>query len=256
MYPAVRPGDVLRIRSCKIEDVAVGDIAVCRRPGCLTGHRVIRTGRSESGVFITTRPDRTLSGDDGPTFAADLLGVVAAITRDGVEVPLQPAAYGRLAKQWYRARLRLIEIVPAVRELGGSVAGRTQETGVFRLLAGAWLARSAREMRFLVHVPLNATIGDALFREVESIDFDPEGSWNGRSIDRFKLVAIPRGGKTPAGSIEATREPGAGWQVHSPLVRRRYKGAGLDHLLEDRVRLIFERERAAAHSQSRPPASA
>ena len=86
MYPCVRPGDVLRIESRAAEEVAIGDIAVCRRPGYLFGHRTIDKGVEDGRRYIVTRPDRSSSGSDGPTYGEDVLGIVTAIERKGKRV--------------------------------------------------------------------------------------------------------------------------------------------------------------------------
>ena len=96
MYPAVRPGDLLVIRSRRAADVRVGEIAVCRGPECLFGHRVIETGLMDGRPFIVTRPDRSGEGaSDGPTFDENLLGVVVEIRRKGRSAPLEKTSFPR-----------------------------------------------------------------------------------------------------------------------------------------------------------------
>src|SRR5512136_1699800 len=90
MYPAVRPGDVLRIQSRAAAQVNVGDMAVCRGDDFLFSHRVIAKGECDGRAFIVTRPDRAHNESDAPTFDEDLLGVVVAITRNDKPVPLAP----------------------------------------------------------------------------------------------------------------------------------------------------------------------
>jgi len=57
MYPNVRPGDVLRIRSRAAAQVNISDLAVCRGNGFLFSHRVIAKGERDGRAFIVTRPD-------------------------------------------------------------------------------------------------------------------------------------------------------------------------------------------------------
>ena len=57
MYPTLRPGDVLRVRSCSARDVSVGDIAVCRTPEYLFSHRVSRPANGTGA--LTSSPGRT-----------------------------------------------------------------------------------------------------------------------------------------------------------------------------------------------------
>ena len=68
MYPTIRQGDVLRIRSCAASQVTVGEIAVCRTPEFLFSHRVIATGERDGRPFVVTRSDRNLGEGDGPTW--------------------------------------------------------------------------------------------------------------------------------------------------------------------------------------------
>ena len=112
MYPTVRPGDVLRIRSRLAADVVVGDIAVCRAPDFLFSHRVIDKGLRDGRPFVVTRADRSHEGSDAPTFDENLLGVVIGIERHGKRVPVQPAEHPWLVRRYHAVRLALIEAAP------------------------------------------------------------------------------------------------------------------------------------------------
>jgi hypothetical protein len=244
MYPAVRPGDVLYIRSRKLADVAVGDIAVCRRSGYLIGHRVVEASRSGSQPFIVTKPDRTRDGDDGPTYEDDLLGVVTRITRHGAEVSLRPARRCRAVKLYLSLRLVPLEGISSTRRWLISAVGHVQRTAGYRWLANVCLGKSLRSLHFTVRVPLNATLGDALFREIAPTEFDPEAVWNGRRVERFVVAALLKGVASPSGTIEVIRVAGTDWRRCCPSIRRRYSGAGLDDLLRAEVaRILNEKGR-------------
>ena len=141
MYPAVRAGDVLRIRSCPADEVAVGDIAVCRTPDYLFGHRVVATGVSDGRAYVITRPDRSIQGEDAPTYDEDLLGVVVDIRRRGSSVPLEPKAAPRLQHWYHRTRLALIETAVSGRRRLVGKAARIQDQPAYRSLASRRFAR-------------------------------------------------------------------------------------------------------------------
>jgi hypothetical protein len=241
MYPTIRPGDVLRIRSCSALDVAVGEIVVCRTPGYLFSHRVTSKGERGGRAFVVTRSDRSTGDGDGPTFDENLLGVVIAATRDGQPVPLEPTRYGLPGRAHHAARLGFIELMPRLHALraelldtrGGRVAQKT--------MARAWFKLARPEWKFVVRVPLNATLGEEVYRPVDPADFDPEQKWNDRSIERWTLVALFDGQPEPAAWATFVRDPGKSWRVSDLHVRRRYRGVGLELALMDRAKGVMAR---------------
>lgn len=248
MYPAVRPGDVLRIRPCPAAGVAVGDVAVCRRNGELFGHRVVAAGERDGRAFVVTRPDRTQGGDDGPSFDEDLLGVVESVTRRGARVSLQRAgqAGGRcpLTRLVLRGRLALIEGGPRVRgRLERAVAG-VQSRTAYRRVARRAFAGARPRLSYVVHVPLNATLGDAVYGRAAPDDFDPDAPWHGRVRDRWTLVLSVGGARLPAATATFVRAEDGSWRPAGVRVRRRYGGLGLERILLERADAVLARSGA------------
>ena len=241
MYPAVRPGDVLHVRSCPAAEVALGDIAVCRALTYLFGHRVVGKGYSGGRAHIVTRPDRSRRESDAPTFDDDLLGIVVAISRNGSPVSPAHAAHRRAGRAYLRARLALIEAEPRARAVLARVARLLQERTLYRQIAGRSFRHGGARVRFAVRVPLNATLGDAVFREAAPGEFDPSVAWNGRRPQRFTLVALAAHGGAPAGSLAVVRDADGGWQTDDPWVRVRYRGTGLEDDLRRHALAILER---------------
>jgi hypothetical protein len=246
MFPAIRRGDVLRIRSCEAEDVVVGDIAVCRRPEYLFAHRVIGTGGHEGRAYVVTRPDRSRQAADDPTFQDDLLGVVVGIERGGLRVPVGLVTYPLMARRCHGVYLALVEARPRARRWLVGVVVRLQDRQSYRRVAGRWLSRAGPRIRFAVRTPVNATLGDAVFRELAPGEFDPSATWNGRSVDRWTLTASVGRGKEVAGSLDALRDLDGVWRLQEPAVRTRYRGTGLEDLLLQRAGAILERGSASA----------
>lgn len=255
MYPAVRPGDVLRIRTCTASETAVGDIAVCRRHGLLFGHRVVGKGVRDERAFVVTRPDRARRGDDGPTFDEDLLGVVASITRRGVGVPASGEQDDGRSRLALRLRLALIESAPRVRSRLATALTRAQTHGVYRCVARRAFVLTRPRLEYVVHVPLNATLGDAVYRRVDPADFDPDAPWQGRVRDRWSLVLHVNGARKAAATATFERSGGV-WRRAASHVRQRYCGLGLERLLLARAELILTRAGTGsrtASSRSRTP---
>jgi hypothetical protein len=235
MYPLIRPGDVLHIRSCPAAKVSVGDIAVCRGPGYLFSHRVISTGQQDGRAYIVTRPDRSPSGGDAPTFDENLLGVVESIQRRGRPVPLALAAYSWPARRYFAVHLALLETKP--RLLNGllKAAATVQDGKLYQSLARRGFALRRPHLDYRVSVPLNAALGDTLVRQLALSDFDPAVPWQGRPIDRWSLSLFVNEGQHAAAWISLGRGPGGDWQIEKQGVRLRFRGLGLDHLLEQRA---------------------
>jgi hypothetical protein len=244
MFPCIQPGDKLHIQSRTIEQVQVGDIAVFRRGNILLGHRTINKSAHDGKTFIITCPDRTKQGDDGPSFAADVLGVVTAIERHGVRMPLHPhpvSGLGALSVgilEWWnlKARPLLIERLVAL-----------QCHSWYRPLALAWFSLVQARLSFVVRIPLTATQPHDLFREVSPEKFDiSQPSWQGKAVMRWLLLLYVNGAQPPAASATINWYPedcllGAGWRIDEMQVRVRYRGMGLDDALIRQVQAILRR---------------
>ncbi len=230
MYPAIRPGDVLRIQSRAAADVALGDIAVCRRPRYMFSHRVIGKGLEGGRPYILTRPDRSIEGGDGPTFDEDLLGVVVAIERKGKPVPLHPAAYPWIVRGYLCLKRTLMAAVPSALARLDGVLARVQDNGFYRRIARRCLAMMRMQISCTVRVPMPA-LGGAAYRQLSSEEFDARKDWRGRPVERWTLVLHFDGTSEPAAWTRFERSPGNEWCVEESFVRWRYRGAGLDEAL-------------------------
>jgi hypothetical protein len=78
MFPAIRPGDVLLIRHCGIEDAAPGEVVLFNRYRRLFAHRVV----SRSGAGLVTQGD-AIAAPDPSVSASELLGKVIRVLRHG-----------------------------------------------------------------------------------------------------------------------------------------------------------------------------
>jgi hypothetical protein len=245
MYPTLRPGDVLRIRSCAAGDVAVGDIAVCRAPQYLFSHRVIGAGERDGRAYIVTRPDRSRAGGDAPTLEDDLLGVVVSIERDGRSVPLQPTAYSWPLRLYHRGRLAGLEAKPRARLWASALAARVQERAAYRWAARRWYARRRPRLRFTVRVPVAPTLGEAVYRELDVGDFTAGETWHGRPVERWTLAAHMDSTRAPAAWVTFAHDRDGSWRATESYVRVRYRGTGLDDaLLRQAETILVEAERA------------
>ncbi|HEX4782028.1 MAG TPA: S24/S26 family peptidase [Usitatibacter sp.] len=97
MLPAIRPGDVLEVRSMGIDAVRGGDVVLFARDGRFFAHRVVRRGISS----LVTRGD-ALESDDAPFGEAELLGAVVAVQRRGRDKNPDATLAGRAAAQVFR----------------------------------------------------------------------------------------------------------------------------------------------------------
>lgn len=245
MYPTIRAGDVLRIKPCTAADIAVGDIAVGRKPGYLFAHRVIDKGIDIGRACIITRPDTARVGGDGPTFDESLLGRVVAIERNGRPVPLLPAAHRWPLRAGYAVRRELIEAVQRLLAGWGRTLETVQAGALYRVLAGRWRALSRPRISYAVRLPTPA-LGDAVYRELTPETFDVRMDWRGRPVGRFTLTLHLNEKRRPAAWATFARDGAAEWRVVESFVSARYRGWGLEDEL-------LRRADAALDAGSGPP---
>lgn len=86
MLPALRPGDVLQVRHCRMDAPGPGDIVLYIRQRRLFAHRVI----SRSGTSLLTQGDG-IAEPDPPVTADELLGNVIEVTRRGKTIRQEPS---------------------------------------------------------------------------------------------------------------------------------------------------------------------
>jgi hypothetical protein len=206
----------------------------------LFSHRVIATGERDGRAYIVTRPDRTRDGSDAPTFDENLLGVVVTITRAGKPVPLQPTRYPWLIRRYYAARLALIEAKPrALFGLANALA-RAQDHALYRSIAHTWFALAHPHVSYTVRLPLNEKLGEAVYRQLTSAEFDPQATWRGRAIERWTLVLHLSAAREPAAWATFARDTATTWRVVESFTRVRYRGMGLEDALARQAGAIWK----------------
>lgn len=241
MYPTVRPGDVWRIHACSADEIAVGDIAVCRGPDFLFGHRVIGKGVRDGRPFIVTRPDRAHEGSDAPTFDENLLGVVVAVTRHGKPVPLVPTAHRWPLRRLLAVRLRWLEARPRARRWLVDALARAQSRRLYGVIARRWLEFTRPHISCTVRLPLNETLGDGVYREIDAGEFDADAAWHRGTVERWTLALHLSAAREPAAWAAFRRLAGHAWRLEQSCVRVRYRGAGLEDELRRQARALLAR---------------
>ncbi len=97
MLPAIWPGDVITVRHCELAALKPGQIALFRRDGKLTAHRV----QQLSGGRLITRGD-SVPTFDPPVEANEIVGQVIAISRAGITVRTDQAFWQRAVSSLLR----------------------------------------------------------------------------------------------------------------------------------------------------------
>jgi hypothetical protein len=246
MYPCVRPGDVLHIESRTVEEVAVGDIAVCRRPGYLFSHRTIDKGVDDGRSYIVTRPDRARRVDDGPTYDKDVLGIITAIERRDKRLSPRLRQYAGPVRAYLAARLALVEALPAARGWLTSVLARVQRGAAYRWLARFVLATTHSRVSYVVRLPLRAGQTHDLYHPQPPDEFDvTQPTWQGRLPDCWALALHLNEDRRPAAwamfVLRPPECPLGGWQVSDLQTRVRYRGFGFEANLIHKAEEILAR---------------
>ncbi len=85
MNPAIRDGQILRVRPVSAASLKPGSIVLYRIHGRLNAHRLIHNPTRAHRIFAVA--DAALEGGDWVA-ADDILGVAESVIRNGREVPL------------------------------------------------------------------------------------------------------------------------------------------------------------------------
>ena len=241
MYPLVRPGDRLHIHSRCVEQVNIGDIAVCRRDGRLVCHRIVDKGICNGRAYIVTRSDRNRRNNDPFTYDEDLLGVVARIERKSRFT--DPNADTQATPDG-----ALVALCRLLMDLYGSFRGRlftllsaVQQIAVYRYTSRSLKASSRHPARYEVRVFKESwrKLGLHLPLEPEKFSFTSPVFQDGFP-DCWTLVLYLDDRQKPA--AQATfREHSGKWNMEDLRARRRYRGMGLEKDLLAKAEEIFNR---------------
>jgi hypothetical protein len=98
MWPWLRGGDEVVVRSEPAAQIAPGAIVVCRREGRLFAHRVLRRARaSDGGVSLVLKGD-TLPAADPAAREEQIVGRVVRVLRGRREISLDTLPQAALAR--------------------------------------------------------------------------------------------------------------------------------------------------------------
>lgn len=239
MYPTLRPGDVLHIRSCSTSDARIGDIAVCRASAMLFSHRVIAKGEQEGRQYIITRSDLSYASDDDPTFDENLLGLVVSITRNGQLTPLKAGSYPWLVRRLFTLQLAIIEAHSRLISWVVTVLEKFQNNCLYQTIGQSWLKTTHPTPIYNVRVPLNATLGNDIYRQLKVDEFDIKVEWKGRQIERWTLLLNFNDDSESAAWATFVRDAIQDWQLEETHTRLRYRNLGCEELLLQQAKNIM-----------------
>lgn len=239
MYPAVRHGDLLRIRSCSTTSISPGDIAVCRKTGYLFSHRVTGKGNLGGRGYLVTRPDRSRHGSDQPVFDDNLLGVVVSVIRDGKTVDHSAVAHAWPIRGYFEARAGMKDSFLHLQAGLADALARLSSTPLYRMFARTWIALSQPHFSYSVRVPFNAGLNDSVYHSFEPDTFDVRMKLRGRNIYRWTLMLHLNGGSEPAVRMSFFHSS-SGWRLDESFVRLRFRGTGLERAILEKAREIID----------------
>jgi hypothetical protein len=240
MYPLVHPGDRLHIHSRCVEQVNIGDIAVCRREGRLVCHRTVDKGICNGCSYIVTRSDRNRRNNDPFIYDEDLLGIVTCIERKGRFT--DPNADTRKGPDRVIALRRLLmDLYGAFRGHLFALLSAVQKTPVYQYGGRSLKAFSRCPARYEVRVWKESWRKLGLYMPLKPEEFDIDGlASHGHPLKCWALVLHPDSPKEPA--AQATFQSKSGkWHLNDLQVRPRYCGMGLEKDLLAKADEIFNR---------------
>jgi GNAT superfamily N-acetyltransferase len=246
MSPFIRDGDLLTIGPADAASLEVGEVAFYRtHRDRIIAHRVVGRATQAGVLVLETRGDARLTSDC--LVPGDrVLGRVVRIRRGGRVFYLDRGPWLLVARVWIRVlplRRAVARLARAVKGVALRLLQRLQSAGLYRRLArkaiGAHAscrlanARDAADLARLFGQEALPGIPEPIAAMVER----PQGAEGGG----FALIATF--GERPAGGLLVRRFPEdeslyPGWWLLGPMVRARYRRAGIGERL---LRLALER---------------
>lgn len=154
MYPVIRPTDKLHIELKTAEQIKVGEVAVYRRNNRLFAHRTIDKGNSNGAPYIITRPDNAKSGNDGPSFDENIVGVVSAIERKRKIFSVEKKSHSSPKEFYLKLFFTMLKLKWMAVTVCLYILAFLQQFSVCRKIFQLFF-RSTKGLKFSISVPLN-----------------------------------------------------------------------------------------------------
>jgi len=249
MAPFIRDGDVLTIAPAPAVALRRAEVAFYRTgAGRMAAHRVIGRRVQDGQVVLLTRGDAVL-GPAERVPAGQVLGRVVSLHRGEKEVSLDQGGHRLVPLLWVRSFPLgpiLLQLARAGRQGALGLLQRLQALKPYRLLAGAAIGRR------VAYRPATAADASALARlycPARLAEMAAPTEIVARQLEQRRdcgATWVASVGGTIAGAAIATPAPEQAhlypdWWLFGPLVRTRYRGAGIG---EGLVRLALEKAAA------------
>lgn len=233
MMPFVRDGDLLTVAPADPGSIEIGQVVLFRtRRDRILAHRLVRKAQERGGWILEMRGDARLSSD-GPVPGERVLGRVVRIRRGERAFHPGHGTWLLAARLW----IRLLPLRRMLAHLLGGVKGSALRVleGLQSLAPYRRLAQSTVGGRVQVRpigardaAPLARLFGQQRLPGIR----EPVGALARRVAEEGGLALLATVGERPAGGVVVRRFPDdgtlyPGWWLLGPVVRARYRRAGI-----------------------------
>ncbi|MFH1492655.1 MAG: GNAT family N-acetyltransferase [Candidatus Omnitrophota bacterium] len=253
MFPVLKKGDTLKIESCSLNDLKIGEIPVYRRNNRLYSHRIVDKHILEGKERIITRPD-TAKVRKGllqeELEEEDLLGKVREVERDKKRFPLEK----REANFWERFLYTRHKLSLALLKLLSRVSMKTltciQSLWIYRWLGKKLIKRLEHNIDFQLATPSRHKLEIYEYTPLEKRD-----NFRPREYKNFHIIMKLK--DTPIGCVTFLNRdkdcPYTGFWLAELWIRLRYRGLGLESFLVNRAQDFLRERDLEQISYPRPP---
>jgi hypothetical protein len=238
MFPVIHPKDILLVNPCEIDQVKVGDIAVCRKGSILFSHRIVKLGMNDIGYFIDTKSDCAKYLTDGYTYKDNFLGIVWGISRNGKIVTSISPETTLFFRLYRNIGILYYEISESIFSFIKNLFTFLQRQKIYTYLGNLFLLLKKCRILYEIHIPSKNHFGNSVYQKYLVEKFASEIISKKRNIDCFILVMYINNSKIPAVSYECTHSMGT-WEVTNINIAFRYRGLGLEDKLLNKLNTIL-----------------
>ena len=237
MAPFIRDGDLLTVAPRDPSEMDIGDVALYRtHRDRVVAHRVVAKSVQHGHWTLVTQGDARLH-PDSPVPGERLLGRIACIRRGNRVYHLDRGPWRLAARLWLwllPLRRGATHLVRAIRASALRALASLQALRLYRRVARSILGKRARVHR------ADARDAPAVARLFGSETLpglrDPVGALAARAAEEGQPALLGTVGGRPAGSAVVRLFPDGesiypGWWLLGPVVRARYRRAGIGRAL-------------------------
>lgn len=247
MFPVLKKGDVLKVKSVRAEDIKIGDIPVYRGSDRLYAHRIVDKQIIDGKEYVITKADRSRDigdierGEKIPR--EEILGIIKEVKRGGKIFSTEKRKMTIWTRFLYKKAIILLKLKTLLEIILETILTKIQSFKFYKVLAKKLTENMKLRLNFELALPffnekLNRVYNYLSLKENKKIDF-----YKFKKANIFHLVM--KFNNIPIGCVSFLNRPRScpykGFWICDVYIRFRYREMGFNLILLKKAKEILKK---------------